>query len=64
MSLPLMFDGGHIDDNAAARVGTFTQTYRYNIAWYPKICHRCRKVEGIGWNNADITLHVDETALI
>src|SRR6185312_6942686 len=57
---PLGLERGHVDDDAAARVGALAQAYRQHAARDAEILHRASQGKGIGRDDADIRLDVDK----
>ena len=59
--LPFRLEGRDVDDDAAARVGAFSQTDGHHVSRNSEILHRARERKTI-WRNDDmIAFHVDET---
>ena len=63
-AFPLWLKRRHIDNDAAARIGAFTQAYRQNIAWNAKILHRPRQCKAVWGNDAAVTFKVDKTLFV
>lgn len=64
MPFPLGLERGHVHDDAAARVGAFTEADREDLARDAEILDGTRQRERVRRNDADVGLHVDEAALV
>ena len=61
---PFGFEGGDVDDDAAASIGALTQADGQDAAWNPEILDRARQRKTIGLDDADIAFKIDEVFLI
>ncbi len=57
--LPFWLEGGHIDDDTAARISAFSDTYCQYAAGDAEIFDSARQGEGIRWDDADFAFKVD-----
>lgn len=64
MPLPLRFEGGHIHDDAAACVGRLADADGEDVTGNAEVLDATCKGEGIGRDDADIGLDIDERLLI
>ena len=60
MAFPARLKRGDIHDDAAARIGRFAKADHQHIFGHAEIFHRARQCEGIGRDDANIRLAVDE----
>ena len=64
MALPLGFQRGDIDDDAAARIGGLSQTNSQDIARNTEILNGAGQRKGVRWNHADVALNMHKTVLV
>ena len=64
MAFPLRLQRSDIDDDAAARIGRFTNAYHQCITRDPEILHRTGQGKAIGGNDADIRFAVHKAIII
>ena len=63
-ALPLWLKRRHVDDDAAARIGAFTQTNRQNMARNAEILHGPRQCKAVGRNDAAVALKIDKAFFV
>ena len=64
MAFPFGLKRRDIDDNAAARIGRFTQTDRQYRSWNSEVLNGSGQREGIRRYDTYIALHIDEAGFI
>ena len=64
MPFPLGLERGDIHNDAAAGIGRLADTDREHIAGDAEVLHAPGQREGIGRNNADISLDIDKRLLV
>src|SRR6266436_3291382 len=64
MTLPFRLERRHVHDDAAARVGRLADANHQHVTWNAEILDRAREREGIGWDDANIGIAVDEAVLV
>src|SRR5574340_500160 len=60
IALPLRLERSDIDNDAATGVSGLSEVDGQNIARNTKIFDGARKRKRIGWNEADVALHIDK----
>ena len=61
---PLRLKRRHVDNDAAARVGAFTQANRQQIARNAEILHRPRQCKAVGRDDAAVTLKIHKAFFV
>ena len=62
VAFPFGLQGCYVDDDAAAGVGRFAEADCQHVPRYAKILYCPRQGKGIGWDDADVVVDVDEAA--
>ena len=60
MAFPFRFQRRHVDNDAAAGIGAFAQADGQHAARNAEELDRARQREGVGRDDADIAIHIDE----
>ena len=60
VAFPFRFERRHIDHDAAAPIGRFSQADGQHIEWNAEIFHGMRQGERVGWNDAHLAFEIDE----
>src|SRR5215831_135731 len=64
VALPFGLERRHVDDDAATRVRRLAEADREHVPWDTEVLHGPGEREGVGGDDADVALEVDERLLV
>ncbi len=64
MAFPTRFQRGYVRNDTAAGVARFAQRHHHHVIGYAEILHRAGEHEGVGWDDAVVSLGSHQTVRI